>query len=132
MNPLYEVGRIIEGTVLELRKYGAILVFEDETRGLLHISEISDRYIHNIERFVQVGRTYHVKIIEINEEGKFLKVSLKQITMEERLDYKTGVRKRFQVNEKEIDFSPLEESLPKWTQSQMSNIDAGDEDDDKS
>lgn len=132
MNPKYEVGHIIEGTVLELRKYGAILVLEDETRGLLHISEISDRYIHNIEKFVQVGRTYHVKIIEINEEGKFLKVSLKQITMEERLDYKTGARKRFQVDEKEIDFSPLEKSLTTWTEGQISNIKKDDKDDDES
>lgn len=130
MNPQYAVGEIIEGTVLELRKYGAILVFEDETRGLLHISEISDRYIHNIEKFVQVGRTYHVKIIEANQEGKFLKVSLKQITMEERLDYKAGVKKRFQIDEKEVDFSPLEESLPKWTEEQMKkNKDEDNEDD---
>lgn len=132
MNPRFEVGKIIEGTVLELRKYGAILAFEDDTRGLLHISEISDRYIHNIERFIQVGRTYHVKILEINEEGQFLKVSLKQITMEDRLDYKTSGKKRFPVDESLIDFSPLEESLPEWTKRQKDKIEQEETKDDKS
>ncbi|MCH4201927.1 MAG: S1 RNA-binding domain-containing protein, partial [Bacilli bacterium] len=40
---LYNTGDICEGTVIEIRPYGAILAFDNEQEGLLHISEISTK-----------------------------------------------------------------------------------------
>ena len=38
----YQVNDIIEGTVIEIKSYGAILLFDGEIKGLLHISEIAN------------------------------------------------------------------------------------------
>lgn len=74
----YNIGDIIVGTVKEIRPYGAIISFNDEFEGLLHISEISDRYVSDINYFCEVNKNIAVKIIDINEFNNFMRLSLKK------------------------------------------------------
>ncbi|MDY0345499.1 MAG: S1 RNA-binding domain-containing protein [Bacilli bacterium] len=115
----YKVGNIIEGTITELRKFGALMIFEHDATGLLHISEISDRFVFDIARYVQVGRNFNVKIVEIDPNNGFMKVSLRKVTIEDRIDFKNSNKKRSIVDENEIDFSPLQEQLETWTEKQL-------------
>ncbi len=80
----YEANEIVQGTVTRILPYGAMMVFEDETMGLLHISEISNFFIRNIYRYLKVGAVYQVKVLSYDNEKNFLKVSLKSLTEEER------------------------------------------------
>ena len=80
----YQVGDLIQGTIVRILPYGAMMIFEDETIGLLHISEIANSYIRNIYRYLKVGYIYLVKVINVDEEKNFLKVSLKSVTIEDR------------------------------------------------
>ena len=115
----YKIGNIIEGTITELRKFGALMIFEHDATGLLHISEISDRFVFDIARYVQVGRNFNVKIVEIDPNNGFMKVSLRKVTIEDRIDFKNSNKKRSIVDENEIDFSPLQEQLETWTEKQL-------------
>ena len=115
----YKIGNIIEGTITELRKFGALMIFEHDATGLLHISEISDRFVFDIARYVQVGRNFNVKIVEIDPNNGFMKVSLRKVSIEDRIDFKNSNKKRSIVDENEIDFSPLQEQLETWTEKQL-------------
>jgi predicted RNA-binding protein with RPS1 domain len=115
----HKVGEIIEGTITELRRFGALMIFENDATGLLHISEISDRFVFDISRYVQVGRNYNVKILDIDPNNGFIKVSLRKVTIEDRLDYKSSGKKRAAIDEENIDFSPLQEKLEEWTRNQV-------------
>lgn len=108
-----KVGDIIEGTVIEHRPYGSILIFDDETKGLLHISEISNTYIKNIRRFMHIGRTYQVKVISIAEDG-FLRVSMNKITDKEKEEYRQRKERKVAIDENSIDFTALKEHLKTW------------------
>ena len=118
----FNIGDIIEGTVTELRKFGALMIFEHDAKGLLHISELSDRFVFDLSKYVQVGRNYNVKILEIDPANGFLKVSLRKVTMEDRLDLKTGDKKRFLPDETDIDFSPLRVQLEEWTKKEIGKV----------
>lgn len=109
----YQVGDIVEGTVITIRPFGAIMIFENGSKGLLHISEIANTFIKNIFRYLVVGKTYQVKIIEIAEDG-FAKVSMSQISAEEKENYHSQTIKRTPVNESNIDFQALKDKIPKW------------------
>jgi len=115
----HKIGEIIEGTITELRRFGALMIFENDATGLLHISEISDRFVFDISRYVQVGRNYNVKILDIDPNNGFIKVSLRKVTIEDRLDYKSSGKKRAAIDEENIDFSPLQEKLEEWTRNQV-------------
>lgn len=109
----YKVNDIIEGTIINIRPFGAIMIFEDESLGLLHISEIANTFIRNINRYLKIGKTYQVKVIDIEDDG-FLKVSMSKITDEEKEVYRNSQVKRNPIDEKYIDFTALKEKLPEW------------------
>lgn len=114
----YEVNEIVQGVVTRILPYGAMLVFEDETMGLLHISEISNSYIRNIYRYLKIGAVYQVKVLSFDSEKNFLKVSLKGLSEEER-------RKNLGLNERNkalIDSKLLISKLNDWIKIEIDKI----------
>ena len=41
----YKIGEIVEGIITGIQPYGAFVSLDDETCGLIHISEISDGFV---------------------------------------------------------------------------------------
>ena len=74
-----EVGKIIDGIVTSIKKYGVFLSFEDGYVGLLHISEISGKYISNIFNCFQIGDTIKVVVKTVDKDTKYLSVSMKDL-----------------------------------------------------
>jgi len=110
---MYEVDNLVIGTVSSVKPYALFLTFEDGTQGLLHISEISDSYIRDIEKFGSVGDQMKVKVLSVDSTNGFLRVSLKQVPQEEAYStHSNGKRKVPEV--KNEDFKELEENLPNW------------------
>ena len=64
----YKINDIYEGTIINIRDFGAIMIFEDDRKGLLHISEVANVFIRNIHKYLKIGKTYQVKIIGIEED----------------------------------------------------------------
>ena len=109
----YEVGDLVLGTVNQIRPYALFLSFDDGSKGLLHISEISDDYVRDIELFGSIGDVIKVKVIEIDPYNGFLRVSYKQVPVEERYSTHDNSRKKVPQFD-EADFSSLEAKLPEW------------------
>ncbi len=76
----YKIGDILEAEVVEIRPYGAIVKLLDgtETLAMVHISEIADFYIKDINQVLKVGEKVRVKIIDFDEKGR-LRASIKQL-----------------------------------------------------
>lgn len=75
------VGTIYQGTVKRITNYGAFVAFqpaEDAAplTGMVHISEVSNRFVHDIHEFVTEGQTVTVKVIGV-QDGK-ISLSMKQ------------------------------------------------------
>ena len=54
----YKINDIIEGTIITIKPFGAIMIFEDGQKGLLHISQVANTFIRNISRYLKIGKTY--------------------------------------------------------------------------
>ena len=109
----YEIGQLVIGTVTNVKPYALFMEFEDGISGLLHISEISDSYIRDIEKYGTKGDQLKVKIVSIAENNGFLRVSLKQVPAEEAYStHNNNVRKAPETTSE--DFAPLAEKLPGW------------------
>ena len=108
-----KVGDILIGKVNQIRPYALFLTFENGQKGLLHISELSDNYIRDIEKYGTVGDDIKVKVLSIDQSNGFLRVSYKAIPVEER--YNThDESKHLSAQFDEADFHDLEEKLPEW------------------
>jgi len=73
-----EVGQVYEGSVLRLLDFGAIVQVLPGRDGLLHISEIANYRIANINDVLKVGQAIRVKVIEADDKGR-LRLSAKAI-----------------------------------------------------
>ena len=109
----FKVGDILIGKVNQIRPYALFLSFEGGVNGLLHISELSDGYIRDIEKFGSIGDEIKVKVLSIDSSNGFLRVSYKAIPEEERYStHDSSSRSIPQFDE--ADFTDLEEKLPEW------------------
>ena len=51
----YQSGQVVQGIVTGIKPYGAFVKIDDNTDGLIHISEISDNYVNDVSLFVRQG-----------------------------------------------------------------------------
>ena len=63
---MYRIGQIVEGIVTGIQAYGAFVQVDAETTGLIHISELSDGYVKNINTIIKVKDKVRVKILDID------------------------------------------------------------------
>lgn len=62
-----EVGNIVEGRVTGITNFGAFVLLEDGTTGLVHISEVANAYVQDIKDHLKENDTVRVKIINIRD-----------------------------------------------------------------
>lgn len=72
-----EVGSVLEGTVTGITKFGAFVDLGNKQTGLVHISEVANEYVENIQDFLKEQDTVKVKVLSIDEKGK-ISLSIKQ------------------------------------------------------
>ena len=63
-----EVGMELEGTVRNVVKFGAFIDIGLKNDALLHISEISDKYIDDPSKVLSVGQIIKVKIKDVDKD----------------------------------------------------------------
>lgn len=73
-----ELNKEYTGRVVKLAKFGAFVEIIPGKEGLLHISEISDKRVKNVEDELAEGQTVTVKVINLDQDGKF-SLSIKQV-----------------------------------------------------
>ena len=72
-----EIGAIQEGKVTGITKFGAFVLLTGGKSGLVHISEIANAYVNDVNDYLKVGDAVKVKVLSVNEAGK-INLSLKQ------------------------------------------------------
>lgn len=72
-----EIGKNYEGKVTGIMKFGAFVEVDEGTSGLVHISEVSNSFVNDINDVLKVGDTVKVKVIKVNDDGK-ISMSIKQ------------------------------------------------------
>lgn len=66
-----EVGKIYKGKVVSIQSFGAFVEVLPGKDGLLHISEISQKRIAKVEDVLKMGDEVEVKVVEMDNMGKF-------------------------------------------------------------
>ena len=71
-------GDIVEGSVTNITKFGAFVKLNNSEEGLIHISEIANEFVNNVEDFVKVGQAIKVLVLGRSQKNK-LELSLKKL-----------------------------------------------------
>lgn len=65
-----EVGNKVEGKITGLAKFGAFIDLGNNKTGLVHISEVSDKFVEDINDELTVGQEVTVEVLTIGDDGK--------------------------------------------------------------
>ncbi|MGM8211949.1 S1 domain-containing post-transcriptional regulator GSP13 [Virgibacillus sp. W0430] len=101
-----EVGQIITGKVTGIQPYGAFVTVSDNIQGLVHISEVTNGFVNDINEHLNVGDEVNVKIIQIDEASN--KISLSIRATEEP----AAASAEKTTNKKAPKLNPVEEESP--------------------
>lgn len=104
----YEKGKIVTGQVTGIEKYGIFVSLDEFYSGLIHISEISDGFVKDINDYVNLGETIKAKVVETDENSYHVKLSIKN------MNYRIIRKPKFKLKEVAGGFAPLEENLSMW------------------
>lgn len=73
----FKVGDIVEGKITGIKEYGVFADIGDGKSGMVHISEVANAFVSNINDFVKENDVFKMKILSISEEGK-ISLSIKK------------------------------------------------------
>ena len=79
MTKTFKVGDVVTGKVTGIQPYGAFVSLDEQTQGLVHISEITYGYVKEVGEFLTVGQEVEVKILEIDEEASKISLSIREL-----------------------------------------------------
>ncbi len=77
-----EVGKIYEGTVARITDFGAFVTILPGRDGLVHISQIADERIENVNDYLRQGDVVRVKVLDIDNQDR-IRLSIKAVREEE-------------------------------------------------
>ena len=73
-----EMGKIYNAKITKIMQFGAFAKFLGSNEGLVHVSEISDRNIENVDDVLSEGMIINVKYVGTDHKGK-VKLTMKNV-----------------------------------------------------
>ncbi|MDR6121832.1 general stress protein 13 [Bacillus sp. SLBN-46] len=77
MSEKFETGSIVTGKVTGIQPYGAFVALDENTQGLVHISEITHGYVKDINEHLKVGDEIKVKVLSVDESAGKIGLSIR-------------------------------------------------------
>lgn len=72
-----ELGSVLDGVVTGITNFGAFIELPGGETGLVHISEIAEVYVKDVNDFLKTNDKVTVKVISVDPKGK-IGLSMKQ------------------------------------------------------
>ena len=73
-----EIGMVLEGVVSNVANFGAFVDIGVHQDGLVHVSELADRFVTDPRTVVKVGQVVKVKVVKLDAGMKRIGLSMKQ------------------------------------------------------
>ncbi|WP_034995809.1 CvfD/Ygs/GSP13 family RNA-binding post-transcriptional regulator [Liquorilactobacillus vini] len=122
----YRIGMIVKGKVTGIQPYGVFVALDEETQGLIHISECHAGFVADIHRILSVGQKVNVMIVDIDEYTSKISLSLRYIENPPQRATKIKVRcnhKHYWTSRKvKTGFSPIQSHLDQWVKEALKGI----------
>ena len=122
MTTKYEEGQILTGKVTGIQPYGAFVALDENTQGLVHISEITYGFVKDINEQLKIGDEVKVKVLSVNEEAGKIALSIRAteeppaVKQETRKPKKKAPQNSVKVPPAETPqgFNTLKDKLEEW------------------
>jgi S1 RNA binding domain protein len=117
-------GAVVTGEVISTKPFGAFVKLESGETGLVHISQISNKYVEKVEDVLQVGLNVKAKVLSIDPSGK-ISLSIKALSDDRPArDSKRGGDRRGTRRNNSHNPMDFEDMMKKWMKSSEERLSA--------
>lgn len=116
MTKEFEVGQVVNGKISGIQPYGAFVAINDNVQGLVHISEVTNGFVKDINEHLTVGDEVSVKVLKIDEENNKVSLSIRATEDAPKQQSKPKKDTNYTSTEDTSDsgFNTLKEKLQEW------------------
>ncbi|MDF1508432.1 S1 domain-containing post-transcriptional regulator GSP13 [Robertmurraya sp. DFI.2.37] len=123
MTEKIEVGSVVTGKVTGIQPYGAFVAIDENTQGLVHISEVTHGFVKDINEHLKVGDEVSVKVLSIDEEAGKIGLSIRatqeapaqtEAPKEKKAPRRRQAAAAFKQEEAPQGFNTLKDKLQEW------------------
>lgn len=119
LNRNVKIGDIVYGTVSGIQKYGVFVSIEGHQQGLIHISEVKNGYVRDLNELFKIGERIRIMVIDVDEYNQKISLSIRVFNQRRKrtkknvnkLPFKKHFYTSYQLN---LGFEPLKLALPQW------------------
>lgn len=110
-----EVGKIVEGKVAGITNFGAFIRLPDGNTGLVHISEVAEEYVKDINTHLKENQLVKVKVLSLDRNGK-ISLSIKKAAEPRNNAIRTARPENFDWNHRSshMDNTSFEDRLARF------------------
>src|SRR5690625_4670337 len=121
----YKTGMIVKGKVAGIQPYGVFVTLDNQTQGLIHISELQHGFVENIKESFRVNEEVEVMVLDVDEYTKQISLSLRTLmdSPPQKKQYTRGKKKRY-GKKRTIGFQSLEQKMPGWIEEALQKEEA--------
>ncbi|OPJ56887.1 S1 domain-containing post-transcriptional regulator GSP13 [Alkalithermobacter paradoxus] len=84
MSNKFEINSIVTGKIIDIKPFGAFVALDEETKGLVHISQVSHGFVKDINEHLTIGQEVKVKILSIDESTGKISLSIRDANPESK------------------------------------------------
>jgi len=119
-----QVGSIIEGKVTAIKPFGMFVAISETEQGLVHISQVANGFVKDINEHFSVGDEVKVKVLSIDDAGKISLSVRAALPQEERdaRDDRRGGNRGGDRNARRDNSASFEDKLKKWLKHSEENL----------
>lgn len=105
---------VIKGKITGIQPYGAFVSLDEQTQGLIHISECKHGFVKELSEVLAVGNEIEVMVLDIDEYTKKISLSLRALEESTTFQYHSKKRRKYHDKFGILGFDTIKESIPKW------------------
>ncbi|CAK1222557.1 CvfD/Ygs/GSP13 family RNA-binding post-transcriptional regulator [Fructobacillus evanidus] len=123
----YKIGQLVTGTVTGIQPYGGFIKLDEQTQGLVHISEFKSGIVKDLNGELKVGDQVQVIVLDIDQYTGKISLSLRQVGIMPLKDTpiikNNSVKRHFWTNyHLDYGFEPIALALPGWIEEAKERI----------
>ncbi|TFE03760.1 S1 domain-containing post-transcriptional regulator GSP13 [Jeotgalibacillus salarius] len=118
MSTKFAAGQELKGKVTGIQPYGAFVALDENTQGLVHISEVTHGFVNDINDHLTVGQEVNVKVLSVDENaGKYslsIRATEEAPEKPQRKERRPQASKAVSHTEDTTGFNSLKDKLQEW------------------
>lgn len=118
----YQIGDVVTATITGIQHYGIFASLDDETQGLIHISEVRHGFVDNLDELFELGENIEVMVLDIDEFDGRMSLSLRSLQKTKHHPFSNRKKNPRYGKEAGLGFESLANQLPKWIDTSISRV----------